>query len=121
MGEILHIDTASEELTDEFLLFAIKSGLLDQWAAAFPDPRQWSGDQHESHHRGLARRTFRRTLQFAQDPAMCCARRVCLASWATPLRCWKKAADSRRVGRRTGSVISGDSLRKLLVKMQATG
>jgi hypothetical protein len=28
LGEIVHMDTASEELTDEFLLFAIKSGLL---------------------------------------------------------------------------------------------
>jgi hypothetical protein len=27
-------------LTDEFLLFAIQSGLLAQWAEAFPDPRQ---------------------------------------------------------------------------------
>ncbi len=42
LGEILHIDTASEELTDEFLLFAIRSGLLKEWADAFPDPRQWS-------------------------------------------------------------------------------
>jgi len=41
-GEILHLDTASEEMTDEFLLFAIKSGLLRQWAAGFPDPRAWS-------------------------------------------------------------------------------
>ncbi len=42
LGEILHIDIASEELTDEFLLFTSKSGLLDQWATAFPDPRQWA-------------------------------------------------------------------------------
>ncbi len=42
LGEILHLETASEELTDEFLLFASKSGLLDKWADAFPDPRQWS-------------------------------------------------------------------------------
>src|SRR5689334_22933084 len=39
-GEIAHIETASEELTDEFLLFAIQSGLLSKWAEAFPDPRQ---------------------------------------------------------------------------------
>lgn len=41
-GEFLHLDTASEEITDEFLLFAIKSGLLKQWAEGFPDPRVWS-------------------------------------------------------------------------------
>src|SRR5215468_7362078 len=39
LGELVHLETASEELTDEFLLFAIKSGLLTQWADAFPDPR----------------------------------------------------------------------------------
>ena len=39
LGEIVHIETASEELTDEFLLFAIESGLLQSWAEAFPDPR----------------------------------------------------------------------------------
>ena len=40
LGELLHIETASEEITDEFLLFAIDSGLLKTWADAFPDPRQ---------------------------------------------------------------------------------
>ena len=30
LGEIAHIETASEELTDEFLLFAIESGLLEE-------------------------------------------------------------------------------------------
>ena len=40
LGELVHLETASEELTDEFLLFAIQSGLLSEWAAAFPDPRQ---------------------------------------------------------------------------------
>src|SRR5712692_3875042 len=39
LGEMAHIETASEELTDEFLLFAIESGLLKRWAGAFPDPR----------------------------------------------------------------------------------
>lgn len=41
-GELLHLDTASEELTDEFLLFAIESGLLKLWADSFPDPRSWA-------------------------------------------------------------------------------
>src|SRR5678815_2875529 len=39
LGELVHVDTASEELNDEFVLFAIQSGLLSQWAEAFPDPR----------------------------------------------------------------------------------
>lgn len=41
-GEFTYPDTASEEITDEFLLFAIQSGLLRQWAADFPDPRAWA-------------------------------------------------------------------------------
>jgi hypothetical protein len=39
LGELVHLETASEELTDEFLLFAIESGLLKTWAETFPDPR----------------------------------------------------------------------------------
>ena len=39
LGELVHMETASEELTDVFLLFAIESGLLRTWAEAFPDPR----------------------------------------------------------------------------------
>jgi hypothetical protein len=39
LGEIAHIETAGEELTDEFLLFAIESGLLKSWAGSFPEPR----------------------------------------------------------------------------------
>src|SRR6266702_2785924 len=34
------METASEELTDAFLLVAIESGLLQTWAEAFPDPRR---------------------------------------------------------------------------------
>lgn len=40
-GEILHLDTASEEITDEFLLFALESGLLDEWLSLFTDLRCW--------------------------------------------------------------------------------
>jgi hypothetical protein len=41
-GEGLRLDTASEEITDEFLLFAIESGLLRQWAETLPDRRAWA-------------------------------------------------------------------------------
>ncbi len=40
LGDLVRLDTASEELTDEFLLFAIQSGLLSKWTEVFPDPRQ---------------------------------------------------------------------------------
>jgi hypothetical protein len=39
LGELVRLDTAREELPDAFLLFAIQSGLLSQWAETFPDPR----------------------------------------------------------------------------------
>ena len=47
LGEFVHRDTASAELTDEFVLFALHSGLLSKWSEAFPDPR-------EEPERGLA-------------------------------------------------------------------
>ncbi len=40
LGEIAHIETASEEFTAAFLLFAIDSGLLQTRANAVPDPRR---------------------------------------------------------------------------------
>lgn len=39
LGELVHLDTASEALMDAFLLFAIESSLLQRWATSFPDPR----------------------------------------------------------------------------------
>ncbi len=79
LGEILHLETASEELTDEFLLFAMKSGLLEQWAQAFPDPRQWSEISMQVIIAASLAARFRRTLLFAQD-------RLCLALGARPWR-----------------------------------
>ena len=35
LGAIAHIKTASKELTDEFLLFAIESGLLRNWVGSY--------------------------------------------------------------------------------------
>ena len=39
VGDLVHLDTASEELTDDFLWFAMESGLLKGWAESFPEPR----------------------------------------------------------------------------------
>jgi hypothetical protein len=38
-GEIDYLGAADDRMTDLHLLAAIKSGLLDEWARAFPDPR----------------------------------------------------------------------------------
>ena len=40
VGDLVHLDTASEEMTDACLLCALQSGLLSKWAEVFPDPRQ---------------------------------------------------------------------------------
>jgi hypothetical protein len=61
LGELVHLDTASEELTEEFLLFAIESGLLQSWAKSFPDPRQ-------AHVQGV--RLNRRLFVRKANPAM---------------------------------------------------
>ena len=39
LGALVHLETASEELTDAWLVFAMESGLRAKWAEAFPDPR----------------------------------------------------------------------------------
>jgi hypothetical protein len=39
LGEIARLETASEALTDAYLLCAIESGLLKTWSETFPDPR----------------------------------------------------------------------------------
>ena len=39
LGELVHLDTASEELTDAFLLCVIQSGLFAKGAETLPDPR----------------------------------------------------------------------------------
>lgn len=40
MGELVHLETASDEWTDAWLLGAIPSGLLAKWAQTFPAPRR---------------------------------------------------------------------------------
>ena len=39
VGELVHLDTARDEVTDELLVFAMESGLLTHGAESFPDPR----------------------------------------------------------------------------------
>lgn len=89
-GEVLHLDTASEEITDEFLLFAIKSGLLQQWAAGFPDPRNWSDISCEVILAAEVAARFAGIYSNARL-VMSCVRRACWGPWATAWRCWRMA------------------------------
>jgi hypothetical protein len=73
-GELLHLDTASEELTDEFLLFAIESGLLKLWADSFPDPRAWAEISVEVILATQMAEAFRDSIHSARVD-MCCGRR----------------------------------------------
>jgi len=38
-GSMDYLGTAEDRMTDLHMLAAIRSGLLDEWARAFPDPR----------------------------------------------------------------------------------
>ncbi|MEJ7709709.1 MAG: transposase [Pyrinomonadaceae bacterium] len=118
LGEILHIDTASEELTDEFLLFAIKSGLLDQWAAAFPDPRQWSEISMKVIIAASLAARFAGLYSLRKTGYVLRSARV-LGELGYAVEVLEEGCGLSSRGTADDSVISGDSLRKLLVKMEA--
>ena len=85
LGELVHLDTASEELTDEFLLFALQSGLLSKWAEAFPDPRQEPEIGMEVILPAHMAARFAGLYSCAKR-AMCCAQRGCWGPWVTVWR-----------------------------------
>jgi len=117
LGELVHLDTASEELTDEFLLFAIQSSLLSKWAEAFPAPRQEPQIGVEvilaSHL--AARFAGLYSMRKSGDVLRCASvlgalgYRVEVLEPAQGLS-WRGTSDDK--------LISGDGLRKLLVKLE---
>lgn len=40
LGEIERMELAVEQITDEFMIFGIRSGLIDELSSSFPDPRK---------------------------------------------------------------------------------
>ena len=118
LGELVHMETASEELTDEFLLFAIESGLSKQWAEAFPDPRDAPEIGMEvilsAHMAGRfaglysLRKTGERVLSSARH----------WAPWATAWRSSNRSMALSLRGTSDDKLFSGDVVRKLLVKME---
>src|SRR5882672_3865540 len=117
LGELVHLDTASEELTDEFLLFAIQSGLLAKWANTFPDPRCDPEINMEvilaSH---LAARfaglySMRKSGYVLRSAAV-------LGALGYSIEVLEPAQGLSLRGTSDDKLISGDVLRKLLVKLE---
>jgi hypothetical protein len=40
LGEIERIDFAVEQITDEFMIYGLRGGLIDELSNSFPDPRK---------------------------------------------------------------------------------
>ena len=40
LGEIERIELAVEQITDEFMIYGIRGGLIDELSNSFPDPRK---------------------------------------------------------------------------------
>src|SRR5712692_2245884 len=117
LGDIVHRDTSGEELTDEFLLFAIHSGLLKGWAAGFPDPRQAAEISMEvrlaasvaARFAGIsALRTLGSVLQSARG----------LGALGYSVAVTPAGDGLARRGTGDAQVVSGDVLRQLLVQME---
>ena len=117
LGELVHLDTAREELTDEFLLFAIQSGRLSKWAGAFPDPRCAPESRMEvilaSH---LAAR-FAGLYSMRQSGYVLRSASV-LGALGSSVEVWEPAQGLSLRGTSDDKLISGDVLRKLLVKLE---
>jgi hypothetical protein len=117
LGELVHLDTASEELTDEFLLFAIQSGLLSKWAEAFPDPRQEPAISLEvivaSH---LAARFA--GLYSLRNSGYVLRSAAVLGALGYSIAVLEPQQGLSRRGTVDDKLISGDVLRKLLVQME---
>jgi hypothetical protein len=118
LGEILHLETASEELTDEFLLFASKSGLLDKWADAFPDPRQWSEISMKVIIAASLAARFAGLYSLRKTGYVLRSARV-LGELGYAVEVVEAGDGISSRGTADDSLLSGDSIRKLLVKMEA--
>lgn len=117
LGELVHLDTANEELTDEFLLFAIESGLLAKWADAFPDPRcepEISREVILASH--LAAR-FAGLYSMRKSGYVLRSASV-LGALGYSVEVLEPAQGLSLRGTADDKLISGDVLRKLLVKLE---
>jgi hypothetical protein len=117
LGEIVHMDTASEELTDEFLLFAIHSGLLKTWAGAFPDPRQEAEIGMEVMLAASLSARFAGLYSFRKLGYVLQSARL-LGALGYSVVVTEAGQGLSRRGTSDAQVVSGDVLRKLLVQKE---
>src|SRR2546427_5728477 len=117
LGDIVHMDTASEEITDEFLLFAINSGLLNGWAQGFPDPRQEAEIGMEVILAASVAARFAGLYSFRKLGYVLQSARV-LGALGYSVAVTQVGEGMSRRGTSDAQVVSGDVLRKLLVQME---
>lgn len=117
LGEIIHLDTASEEITDEFLLFAIQSGLLAKWAKAFPDPRRSPEISPEVILAASLAARFAGLYSLRKTGYVLRSARV-LGALGYSVEVVEPGNGFSVRGIQDDQTLSGDSIRKLLVKME---
>lgn len=117
LGEIVHLDTASEEITDEFLLFAIHSGLLRKWAEAFPDPRQASEVSLEVILASSLAARFSAIYSLRKTGYVLRSARV-LGALGYSIEVLSPGNGISSRGTEDDKLMSGDVIRKMIVKME---
>jgi hypothetical protein len=118
LGEIAHLETASEEFTDEFLLFAIDSGLLRTWATAFPDPRSAPEIGMEVSLPAHIAARFAGLYSMRKAGDVLRSARV-LGALGSSVEVIEPQQGLSLRGTSDDKLLSGDVVRKLLVKMEA--
>ena len=113
LGEIVHMDTASEELTD---LFAIHSGLLKTWAGAF-HPRQEAEIGMEVMLAASLSARFAGLYSFRKLGYVLQSARL-LGALGYSVVVTEAGQGLSRRGTSDAQVVSGDVLRKLLVQKE---
>jgi hypothetical protein len=117
MGALVHLDTACEELTDEFLLFAIESGLLSGWAASFPDPRNEPEISMGVILTSQIAARFAKIYSLRKSGYVLRSAAV-LGAWGYSLNVLEPNQGLSRRGTSDDQLLSGDVVRKLLVQME---
>jgi hypothetical protein len=117
MGEIIHLDTAGEELTDEFILFAINSGLLEKWAEGFPDPRAQAEIGMEVIIASSIAARFA-GLYSIRKMGYVLKSAIVLGALGYSINVVEPGEGISKRGTTDEKIISGDVLRKLLVQME---